>query len=196
MFVQKILKCIFIFLAITGLLLILCRDGRLQSCGIGIYMLAPSAFYPAFYGNKRDYLRIAGFSLTAAIVAAGLMFISDRFNLISGMEGFEIFFLRLEIFILSIILVLITTAFCCRMKKRPKTAIPGIVFAVYILAGFYVTLTVKTNIPEFYFQLFGIAPLLLFLPLNIIMTIRILFGRKQKDEASTVSPQDCSPCKL
>ena len=175
MFVQKILKCIFIFLAITGLLLILCRDGRLQSCGIGIYMLAPSAFYPAFYGNKRDYLRIAGFSLTAAIVAAGLIFISDQINHISGMEGMKMGFLQIEIFLFSTILVLTTTAFCCRMKKILKTAIPGIVFVIYAMSGFFFTSSAQANFPDFYFLLFGIVPLLLLLPLNIIMTIRILY---------------------
>ena len=196
MFVQKILKCIFVFSAITGLLLILRRNGVLQCCGIGIYMLAPSAFYPAFYGNKWDYLRIAGFSLTAVIAAAGLMFVSARINPISGMEGLEIFVLRFEIFIFAIILVLITTAFCCRMKKFLKTAIPGIVFGIYILTGFYITLTVKTNIPKFYFQVLGITPLLLLLPLNIIMAIRILLGKKRRDEVATVLPQDCPSHKL
>ena len=184
MLLRKILKYTFIFLTVFSILLIFCRNGFLQSCGIGCCMLAPALFYPAFYGNKWDYVRVTVFSLTAAVIAGCLMFISDWINPTSGLEGMELFFLQFEIFIFSIILVLITTAFCCRMKKLLKTVIPGIVFVVYILTGFCVTLTVKTNIPSFYFQLFGIIPLLLLLPLNIIMLKHILLGKKRKDEAA------------
>ena len=180
MLLRKILKCIFVFLALTGLLLILRRNGVLQSCGIGIYVLAPSVFYPEFYGNKWDYLRVTVFLLIAAIVAAGLIFISDQINHISGMEGMKMGFLKIEIFLFSTILVLTTTAFCCRMKKILKTAIPGIVFVIYAMSGFFFTSSAQANFPDFYFLLFGIVPLLLLLPLNIIMSIRILIFPEAK----------------
>ena len=92
------------FLTVIGILFIFRRNGLLQSCGIGCCMLAPALFYPAFYGSKWDYVRITGFSLTAAVIAGCLMFISDRINPTSGLEGMELFFLQFEIFIFSIIL--------------------------------------------------------------------------------------------
>ena len=180
MLLRKILKCIFTFLTVFSILLIFCRNGFLQSCGIGCCMLAPAFFYPAFYGNKWDYLRVTVFLLIAAIVAAGLIFISDQINHISGMEGMKMGFLQIEIFLFSTILVLTTTAFCCRMKKILKTAIPGIVFVIYAMSGFFFTSSAQANFPDFYFLLFGIVPLLLLLPLNIIMSIRILIFPEAK----------------
>ena len=180
MLLRKILKCIFAFLTVFCILLIFCRNGFLQSCGIGCCMLAPAFFYPAFYGSKWDYVRITGFSLTAAVIAGCLMFISDRINPTSGLEGMELFFLQFEIFIFSIILVLITTAFCCRMKKLLKTVIPGIIFIIYVLCGSCFTLTTKANVPNIYFLLLAVAPLLLLLPLNIIMAVRILIFPEAK----------------
>ena len=180
MLLRKILKCIFTFLTVFSILLVFCRNGFLQSCGIGCCMLAPAFFYPAFYGNKWDYVRITGFSLTAAVIAGCLMFISDWINHISGMEGMALFFLQFEIFIFSIILVLITTAFCCRMKKLLKTVIPGIIFIIYVLCGSCFTLTTKANVPNIYFLLLAVAPLLLLLPLNIIMAVRILIFPEAK----------------
>ena len=180
MLLRKILKYTFIFLTVTGILFIFRRNGLLQSCGIGCCMLAPALFYPAFYGSKWDYVRITGFSLTAAVIAGCLMFISDRINSTSGLEGMELFFLQFEIFIFSIILVLITTAFCCRMKKLLKTVIPGIIFIIYVLCGSCFTLTTKANVPNIYFLLLAVAPLLLLLPLNIIMAVRILIFPEAK----------------
>ena len=180
MLLRKILKCIFTFLTVFSILLIFCRNGFLQSCGIGCCMLAPAFFYPAFYGSKWDYVRITGFSLTAAVIAVCLMFISDRINPTSGLEGMELFFLQFEIFIFSIILILITTAFCCRMKKLLKTVIPGIIFIIYVLCGSCFTLTTKANVPNIYFLLLAVAPLLLLLPLNIIMAVRILIFPEAK----------------
>lgn len=180
MLLRKILKCIFIFLTVISIVLIFCCNGLLQSCGIGCCILAPALFYPAFYGSKCDYLRITVFLLIAAIVAAGLIFISDRINHISGMEGMKMGFLKIEIFLFSTILILTTTAFCCRMKKILKTAIPGIVFVIYAMSGIFFTSSAQANFPDFYFLLFGIVPLLLLLPLNIIMSIRILMFTEAK----------------
>ena len=180
MLLRKILKCIFTFLTVLSILLIFCRNGFLQSCDTVCCMLAPAFFYPAFYGNKWDYLRVTVFLLIAAIVAAGLIFISDQINHISGMEGMKMGFLKIEIFLFSTILVLTTTAFCCRMKKILKTVIPGIVFVIYAMSGFFFTSSAQANFPDFYFLLFGIVPLLLLLPLNIIMSIRILIFPEAK----------------
>lgn len=175
------LKCIFAFSTLAALLPIFFRDGLFARCGIGYCMLAPAFFYPAFYGSKRDYWRIAVFSLLAAVISAFLMCISSGINHISGMEGMAVFFLQFEIFIFSIILIIITTAFCCRMEKTLKTAIPGIIFSVYVIFGSCaVTLIAETNIPYVIFLSFGIAPLLLLLPLNIIMAICILFFSESK----------------
>ena len=170
---REIFKYIFIGLAVAAPVFILCRDGLLMSCGMGICVLAPALFYPAFYGNKWDYLRMTGSMLAAAVVAAGAMLLVDQINDISGMEGMAMMFLQVEILLFSILLVWVTGAFCCKLKKLLKTVIPGIVFTVYLLVGCVVTLTTSYHVPNFYFLLFGIIPLLLILPLNIIMTVRI-----------------------
>ena len=111
MLLRKILKWIFTFLTVFSILLIFCRNGFLQSCGIGCCMLAPAFFYPAFYGNKWDYLRIILFTLFAGIITFGLVVAADKINHISGMEGLKLLFLQLEFLYFSPILVLTTTAF-------------------------------------------------------------------------------------
>ena len=116
------------------------------------------------------------------LIAAGLIFISDRINHISGMEGMKMGFLKIEIFLFSTILVLTTTAFYSRTKKILKTTIPGTIFVIYAMSGFFFTSSAQANFPDFYFLLFGIIPGLLLLPLNIIMTIRIVFGKSRRTD--------------
>ena len=55
-------------------------------CYIGYLLLASPFFYPAFYGNKWDYLRIILFTLFAGIITFGLVVAADKINNISGID--------------------------------------------------------------------------------------------------------------
>ena len=144
-------------------------------CYIGYLLLASPFFYPAFYGNKWDYLRIILFTLFAGIITFGLVVAAEKINHISGMEGLKLLFLQLEFLFISPILVLITTAFCCRMKKLMKTVIPWGAFFIYAALNTYLLLTIKYDSPGNLVIFLGSIVLLPLLLLTAIMTIRILF---------------------
>ena len=144
-------------------------------CYIGYLLLASPFFYPAFYGNKWDYLRIILFTLFAGIITFGLVVAAEKINHISGMEGLTLLFLQLEFLFISPILVLITTAFCCRMKKLMKTVIPWGAFLIYAALNTYLLSTIKYGSPENHVIFLGSIVLLPLLLLTAIMTIRILF---------------------
>ena len=144
-------------------------------CYIGYLLLASPFFYPAFYGNKWDYLRIILFTLFAGIITFGLVVSAEKINHISGMEGLTLLFLQLEFLFVSPILVLITTAFCCRMKKLMKTVIPWGAFCIYAALNTYLLSTIKYDNHENLVIFLGSIVLLPLLLLTAIMTIRILF---------------------
>ena len=144
-------------------------------CYIGYLLLASPFFYPAFYGNKWDYLRIILFTLFAGIITFGLVVAAEKINHISGMEGLTLLFLQLEFLFVSPILVLITTAFCCRMKKLMKTVIPWGAFFIYAALNTYLLSTIKYDSSENLVTFLGSIVLLPLLLLTAIMTIRILF---------------------
>ena len=144
-------------------------------CYIGYLLLASPLFYPAFYGNKWDYLRIILFTLFAGIITFGLVVAAEKINYISGMEGLKLLFLQLEFLYFSPILVLTTTAFCCRMKKLMKTVIPWGAFFIYAALNTYLLSTIKYDSPENLVIFLGSIVLLPLLLLTAIMTIRILF---------------------
>ena len=144
-------------------------------CYIGYLLLASPFFYPAFYGNKWDYLRIILFTLFAGIITFGLVVAAEKINHISGMEGLKLLFLQLEFLFVSPILVLITTAFCCRMKKLMKTVIPWGAFFIYAALNTYLLSTIKYDSSENLVIFLGSIVLLPLLLLTAIMTIRILF---------------------
>ena len=144
-------------------------------CYIGYLLLASPFFYPAFYGNKWDYLRIILFTLFAGIITFGLVVAAEKINHISGMEGLPLLFLQLEFLFISPILVLITTAFCCRMKKLMKTVIPWGAFFIYAALNTYLLSTIKYDSSENLVIFLGSIVLLPLLLLTAIMTIRILF---------------------
>ena len=144
-------------------------------CYIGYLLLASPFFYPAFYGNKWDYLRIILFTLFAGIITFGLVVAAEKINHISGMEGMKLLFLQLEFLYFSPILVLTTTAFCCQMKKLMKTVIPWGAFFIYAALNTYLLSTIKYDSPENLVIFLGSIVLLPLLLLTAIMTIRILF---------------------
>ena len=144
-------------------------------CYIGYLLLASPFFYPAFYGNKWDYLRIILFTLFAGIITFGLVIAAEKINHISGMEGLKLLFLQLEFLFVSPILVLITTAFCCRMKKLMKTVIPWGTFSIYAALNTYLLSTIKYDSSDNLVIFLGSLVLLPLLLLTAIMTIRILF---------------------
>ena len=144
-------------------------------CYIGYLVLASPFFYPAFYGNKWDYLRIILFTLFAGIITFGLVVAADKINHISGMEGLKLLFLQLEFLYFSPILVLTTTAFCCRMKKLMKAVIPWGTFFIYATLNTYLLSTIKYDSSENLVIILGSIVLLPLLLLTSIMTIRILF---------------------
>ena len=152
---------------------------------IGCILLASPFFYPAFFGSKRDYLRLIGFPLLATIITAGLMLFSCQINPISGMEGLKDILLGIEILFLAPIVVLVTTAFCCRMEDGLKTAVPWMVFGAYALLATCVVSTVKANFSDFLFVFFGIIAMALVLPLTVTMTVRILFFKRHETADGT-----------
>ena len=179
---QRLLKYAFTGLSVIAAAFIALHLNGLSSwifpiCCIVCILLASPFFYPAFYGNKRDYLRLTGFSLLAAVITAGLMAASDWINPSSGMIGL---LLEIEILLFAPVPVLVTTAFCCRMGNRLKTAVPGMVFFVYAALATYLASTVKDNEWEYYFLLFEIVVIPLLLPLTVIMTVRILFFKQHE----------------
>ena len=150
--------------------------------GMGGYLfLASSFFYPAFYGNKWDYLRIILFPLFAGIITFGLVVASDKIRDISGMEGMYLVFLYLEFLYLGPALVLSTTAFCCRMNKRTKILVPWSVFAVHAALNTYFLLTAKPADLNSIVIFLGCIALLPLLLLNVIMTVRILAYKNNRD---------------
>jgi hypothetical protein len=175
----KILKYIFAVLGIIVSGFVAFRSGfshiGVFFCYIGYLLLASPFFYPAFYGNKWDYLRIILFTLFADIITFGLVVAAEKINHISGMEGMTSLFLQLEFLFISPILVLITTAFCCRMKKLMKTVIPWGAFFIYAALNTYLLSTIKYDSPGNLVIFLGSIVLLPLLLLTAIMTIRILF---------------------
>ena len=178
---HKILKYVFFVMGIFVAGFIAFRQQYSYSCVffvicyIGYLVLASPLFYPAFYGNKWDYLRIILFTLFAGIITFGLVVAADKINHISGMEGLKLLFLQLEFLYFSPILVLTTTAFCCRMKKLMKAVIPWGTFFIYAALNNYLLSTIKYDSSENLVIILGSIVLLPLLLLTSIMTIRILF---------------------
>ena len=111
----------------------------------------------------------------AGIITFGLVVAADKINHISGMEGLKLLFLQLEFLYFSPILVLTTTAFCCRMKKLMKAVIPWGTFFIYAALNTYLLSTIKYDSSENLVIILGSIVLLPLLLLTSIMTIRILF---------------------
>ena len=177
---HKILKYVFFVMGIFVAGFIAFRPhysyagGFFIICYLGYLILASPLFYPAFYGNKWDYLRIILFTLLAAIITFGAVIISDKINHISGMEGLKLVFLQLEFLYFAPVLIFNTTAFCCPMKKTIKTVSPWSAFAIYAALSTYLLATVKPDYPDMLVLLSASVVLLPLLILSAIMTSRIL----------------------
>ena len=187
---QKVLKNVYLAIGIIISVFVACRPHgsfmiEFTVCYIAYLLLASPFFYPAFYGTKRDYLRTALFTFISAVAAVILLLTADKINRESGFEGLELFVFQLEVALFLPVVVLITTAFCCRMKKLLKTILPIIVFAIYAVSGSYLVLAVNYSTAGKLFLPFAIIVLLLLLPLTAIMAISILlFSHSQTADPS------------
>ena len=87
---QKVLKDVYLSVGIIISAFIACRPyGSFMIdftvCCIAYLLLASPFFYPAFFGNKRDYLRVTLFNLISAVVAVILLFTACKINSKSGL---------------------------------------------------------------------------------------------------------------